>query len=500
MTRTTVDDVELSQLFPGTTTASLDVPGLATHSADVVAGGLFLACAGRAQHGLAHLGEALRRGARAVAWEPAADVVPPRLPAGVLGLQVPELSRQLGALGNRFYASPSTGLAVTGITGTNGKTTVAWLLVQALEALGRRAAYMGTLGHGLGTHVAPAELTTPGCIAVHRTLREFLDAGARHAAIEVSSHALDQGRVDGVAFRVAAFTNLSRDHLDYHGDLASYGRAKARLFLETGAPLAVINVADAFGEALARQLPAGMQLTSVAASTSDAACAPATVRAWRTGGDARGERLRLSIAGEEGDLVSPLVGDFNVENLAVVAGILHAHGMGAAAVIEALVQCRPPPGRMERIAGRPGSPQVIVDFAHTPDALRRVLSAARALGNGKLWCVFGCGGERDAGKRPLMGAVARELADRLVITDDNPRGEDPQAIIAAILQGAGAGGARVEVVRDREQAIRHAIGAAATGDVVVIAGKGHETVQIVGTQRHSFSDQAVASRALAERT
>jgi UDP-N-acetylmuramoyl-L-alanyl-D-glutamate--2,6-diaminopimelate ligase len=492
--------MELRRLFPGISSLPpLDVVDIATHSGEVVPGGLFLACAGARAHGLRFLDDALRHGARAVAWEPAGDIGAPALPGGVFGLPVPGLTGSIGAIANRFFATPSAGLSVTGITGTNGKTTVAWLTVQALERLGRRAAYLGTLGSGLGTNVRPDALTTPGCVTMHRRLREFADAGARHVAAEVSSHALDQGRVDGVAFRIAAFTNLTRDHLDYHGDLASYGRAKARLFLATGAATAVINVGDDFGRGLAARLPGGMRLISVAVSGSDAAPAQATLQARRVAADGSGQRITVSAAGEQAEFVAPLPGAFNVENLAVTAGILLAEGFRLSDIAAALAACGAPPGRMEVLRSRAGAraPRVIVDFAHTPDALRRVLGALRAEAPARIWCVFGCGGDRDAGKRAAMGAVARELADRVVVTDDNPRSEDPDAIVAAVLVGTGSGPA-VEVIRDRAAAIRHAIRSAERNDVVLIAGKGHEAVQIAGGETRPFSDQAVAGAVLAE--
>ncbi len=493
-------DMELRRLFPGIANVpALDVVDIAAHSGEVVPGGLFLACAGARTHGLRFLDDALRHGARVVAWEPAPDVAAPALPADVCGLAVPGLTKSLGELANSFFATPSAALSITGITGTNGKTTVAWLAVQAFEALGSSAAYMGTLGFGLGTGLRPDPLTTPGCVTVHRRLREFADAFARHVAVEVSSHALDQGRVDGVHFHVAAFTNLTRDHLDYHGDLASYGRAKARLFLESGAPTAVINVGDPFGRELAGRLPDGTRLISVCGSGSDAGPAPALLKARRITGDAAGQRIALSTTGEQAEFASPLLGAFNVENLAVTAGILLAEGFRLDDIATALATCDAPPGRMEvvRSSHGPRGPQVIVDFAHTPDALRRALGELRAHAQGAIWCVFGCGGDRDAGKRAPMGAIARELADHVIVTDDNPRSEDPDAIVADVLEGAGRG-PPVEVIRDRAAAIRHAIRSAGAGDIVLIAGKGHEKVQIVGDETRPFSDQAVAGAALAE--
>jgi UDP-N-acetylmuramoyl-L-alanyl-D-glutamate--2,6-diaminopimelate ligase len=500
MTAAVEADMNLRELFPGLAPAapSIDVVDIATHSAEVVPGGLFIACAGTRGHGLAFLGDALRHGARAVAWEPASDVRSPALPGEVCGVVVPQLRQRLGEVANRFFASPSSGLSVAGITGTNGKTTVAWLLLQALAALGRRTAYTGTLGHGIGTQLRSDALTTPGCITFHRRLREFADAGVSHVAAEVSSHALDQGRVDGVAFRSVAFTNLSRDHLDYHGDLGSYSRAKARLFLEFSPVSAVVNVGDAFGRELAGRISHGTRQLTVSAAANDAAAPPAMLRARRVADEARGQRVVIEHGGERAEFVAPLLGAFNVENLAVAAGLLLAEGFSLQESAEALAASTAPPGRMQLIAAARG-PRVVVDFAHTPDALRRVLEALRGHADGRLWCVFGCGGERDAGKRPMMGAIARELADRVIVTDDNPRREDPDAIVAAVLAGAGRGPA-VEVIRDRAAAIRHAIGAAAPGDVVLVAGKGHESTQIVGDEAQPFSDQAVASAALAERS
>lgn len=494
--------MELRKLFPGLASSTLDVADIAAHSGQVVTGGLFLACAPRhgshgsraSRNGLSFLGDALSRGASAVAWEAHGATGAPALPAGVAGLAVPGLTEQLGAIANRFFEAPSQAMAVTGITGTNGKTTVAWLVAQALEKLGRQAGYMGTLGYGPGIRVAPDALTTPDCVTVHRRLRELADGGAGHVAMEVSSHALDQGRVDGVAFRIAAFTNLSRDHLDYHGDLESYGRAKARLFVEGRAATAVINVGDDFGRALAARLPESVRLISVGIA---AAARGATVGVLPLASSATGQRLRMVVAGAEHDFTSRLLGAFNVENLAVTAGILHAEGFAAGDIVRVLADCDAPPGRMERVGSAAG-PQVVVDFAHTPDALRRALETLRPAVQGQLWCVFGCGGERDAGKRPLMGAIARELADRIVVTDDNPRGEDPEAIVSAVLEGSGRGPA-VEVIRDRAAAIRHAVASAARDDLVLVAGKGHESTQTVGSDVRAFSDQVAARRALAER-
>jgi UDP-N-acetylmuramoyl-L-alanyl-D-glutamate--2,6-diaminopimelate ligase len=492
MTPAARTDMDLRHLFPGMAPAPppLDVVDIATHSAEVVPGGLFIACAGTRAHGLRFIADALRHGARAVAWEPAAGTAAPVLPEGVWGVPVPGLGGRLGEVADRFFAHPSAEVPVIGITGTNGKTTVAWLVAQALGRLGQAAGYMGTLGYGLGAELRPDPLTTPGCVTVHRRLRELVRAGARHVAMEVSSHALDQGRVDGVAFRIVAFTNLSRDHLDYHGDMANYGRAKQRLFTRAAAS-AVINVRDAFGAALASAVGGATRLVTVAAPRAGETSS-AALQARRVAGD----RVRLALGAERVEFATPLAGDFNVENLAVAAGILVAEGFGLEDAGAALSAAAAPPGRMEPVPSARG-PRVIVDFAHTPDALERVLGALRPAPPGRLWCVFGCGGNRDAGKRETMGAVARRLADQVVVTDDNPRHEDPEAIVAAVLRGTGRDAA-VAVIRDRAAAIRHAIHSAARCDTVLVAGKGHETGQIVGDDVRPFSDRAVASAALAE--
>ena len=492
MTLASASDMDLQTLFKGLATEApaQDVVDITLDSRTAVRDGLFIACRGTRQHGLDFVGDALRAGVGAVAWEPAGPRRAPALPPGVASVAVPRLRDQLGEVANRFFARPSEAVRVVGITGTNGKTTTAWLVMQALARLGAGAGYVGTLGHGLNGRLRAAELTTPDCITFHRQLRELADEGATHVVAEVSSHALDQERVAGVRFATVAFTNLTRDHLDYHPDLAAYGAAKARLFA-LGAGTAVINLDDPFGRELAGRLPAGTRLLGVTLAGAPGAVLTGSLAAL----GADGLVLDLRSGGQGARLHSPLWGHFNAENLLVAAGILLASGWTLDRATDALAGCGAPPGRMERVAAAPGQPAVLVDFAHTPDALRKALAAVREHCTGDVWCVFGCGGDRDRGKRAPMGEAAVTGADRVIVTDDNPRTEDPQQIIADILAGAPSLD-RLQVVPDRAAAIARAIRLARPGDAVLIAGKGHETVQVTGQERRPFSDVDVARAAL----
>lgn len=501
---------QLADLCRGITDVPVDlrITDLSLDSRTVNAGGLFLACAGRRTHGLAALPEALSRGASAVLWEPAADVAPPIVPSGVFAQPVEGLSKFASHIASRFFDEPSETLSVAGITGTNGKTTTAWLLAQALTRCASPAAYMGTLGVGrVPDGVAPGEYTTADAVSVQRQLATMREAGATCVAMEVSSHALDQHRAAGVRFRVAAFTNLTRDHLDYHGTMEAYGAAKARLFDMPRLETIVINVDDAFGAELARRHGESTPLVLTARNSAGLA----VIEEFR----ARGLRAQAIVASDvralpEGlsfvvehrdaavsrhDVVLPLIGEFNVENALVALGLLVALGVGLEAALAALRACSAPPGRMEALTA-PGRALAIVDYAHTPDALAKSLRAARAHCRGKLHLVFGCGGDRDTGKRPLMAGVAAAMADAIIVTDDNPRSESPAGIAADILGGLPQG-IRATVIHDRAAAIRQALTAAREGDVVLVAGKGHENYQIVGTERRAFSDRDVICDAYA---
>jgi UDP-N-acetylmuramoyl-L-alanyl-D-glutamate--2,6-diaminopimelate ligase len=474
------------------------VSDVTADSRAVTPGALFLACRGRTHHGARFAAEAASRGARAVLYEPqgvdAAGLPEPHPGTFVAGLV--GLSERAGVIADRFFGAPSAQLTVAGITGTNGKTTCAWLSAQALEACGRPAAYMGTLGFGRPPELTPTLHTTPDAISVHRQLAALRALGAECVSMEVSSHALDQARVTGVRFNTAAFTNLTRDHLDYHGTMAAYGAAKARLFDFEGLAHRVINVDDPFGAALARQpSAAGLTVTTRAAAGTAHPPDAQFVRAARVTPDSGGLAITIESSWGPAELAVRLIGEFNVDNVLTVLAVLLAWDVPLATAARALERCRPASGRMEMFGGRGRTPLAIVDYAHTPDALANALRAARLHCRGQLRVVFGCGGDRDVGKRPLMGQIAAELADDLIVTDDNPRGEDPARIAADILAGVGAH-APLVVEHDRALAIRLALARSAPEDVVLIAGKGHEDYQIIGSERRPFRDQAVVMEAL----
>jgi UDP-N-acetylmuramoyl-L-alanyl-D-glutamate--2,6-diaminopimelate ligase len=476
--------------------SALRVSGIGLDSRTLQRGALFVACAGGRKHGLDYLDDALARGAAAVAWEPVPGIAPPR-DVPVTCFAVPGLRQSLGELADRFYAKPSADVSVVGITGTNGKTTCAWLFANALQALGQRCGLMGTLGYGFSDDLQQQDLTTPDVVAVHRRLDELRSAGASAVVMEVSSHALDQGRVDGVRFAAAAFTNLSRDHLDYHGDLESYGAAKAALFLSASQGAAIINIDDDHGAALFARLPRSVQRISVSAHGHRAEDGSGYVYATRIASHDRGLRIEFESGWGAATLESRLLGAFNAENLLIVAALLLQRGIALPDALAALSSVGAPPGRMETFAGHAGT-TAIVDYAHTPDALEKVLVALRGHGSGRLVCVFGAGGDRDRGKRRQMGEVAARLADRIVLTDDNPRSESPAQIVADIRAGIG-GDVEVTVIHDRELAIRTALDGAAPGDLVLIAGKGHEQTQLGAGGSRQFSDRDAVQRWL-ERT
>jgi len=479
----------LSELLAGfaSTRPSQDpvIHGLALDSRELQAGWLFLAVPGQASDGRDFIPQALANGAAAVAYDASDDFTPPPMAVPLVAIQ--NLKHTVGHIADRFHGSPSRTLLVIGVTGTNGKTTCCHLLAQVLDRPEGRCGVIGTVGVGFPDALESATHSTPDALRVHALLAEFARQGATSVCMEVSSHALDQGRVQGVVFTAAVFTNLTRDHLDYHTNMQAYGDAKARLFAWPGLKAAVINSDDAFGRELIERARTHCAVTSYGLAQGD-------VHAVDVHPSLQGLRLRVASAYGEANLNSGLLGRFNAANLLAVLACLLACGRTLAESTERLGLARPPSGRMERF-GHGRQPAVVVDYAHSPDALEKVLQALREHAQGHLWCVFGCGGDRDRGKRPEMGRIAEALADGVILTDDNPRSEDGDTIISDIAAGMRK---RPQVLRDRAAAIRAAIQQARPGDIVLIAGKGHEDYQQVGAQRLAFSDRRVVSEVLGE--
>jgi UDP-N-acetylmuramoyl-L-alanyl-D-glutamate--2,6-diaminopimelate ligase len=468
--------------------ADIMVSDITLDSRAVSPGCLFLACGGRTHHGIAFAQDAAALGARAILYESQDGTAPPSLPVGIFVRGVPQLHRHASAIAGRFFDTPAHSLTIAGITGTNGKTTCAYLLAQALNSSGRRAAFMGTLGYGLPDALTASQLTTADAVNVQRQLAQMRALGAECVAMEVSSHALDQERVAAVRFHTAVFTQLTRDHLDYHGSMAYYAATKAKLFAWPTLAARVVNIDDPMGAELARASAQSQLIVTTRRSAAHAlpACA-AFVRAASVRARPAGLALQIESSWGRCALEVPLIGDFNADNVLTVLAVLLAWQMPLATAAAALARAPAPPGRMEPFGE---GPHALVDFAHTPDALTQSLRAARAHCRGRLWIVFGCGGDRDPGKRAIMGEVAARLADEVVITDDNPRSESPQAIVDDIRRGIGAG-RPVRVDHDRAHAISATLAGAAPQDLVLIAGKGHETYQTYGTERRAFSDQAI---------
>lgn len=485
----------LAELLQGLAAApAIELTGIASDSRRVAPGYLFLACAGLRSHGLDYAAAAAEAGAAAIAFDPRDAGEPDGL--AIPAISVTGLTGKLGEIANRYYGHPSEAVRVLGVTGTNGKTTVAWLAAQCLNRLGRPCGYIGTLGAGLGEIQIGESMTTPAAVELHGLLAGFRDGGAGYAAVEVSSHALSQDRVDGVAFDTVMFTNLTRDHLDYHGSMRHYEEAKARLFFDYPARHRIINLDSEFGAQLADRC--GPDVITVSTKFDRVANGRPYVFVRSVVAQPVGSRIRVASSWGDAEFRLPLPGDFNVANAVVVLGVLLRQGVALAGACELLSATCAPPGRLERVAAGDDQPAVFIDYAHTPAAIDVALRALKAHCRGKLWCVFGCGGNRDAGKRPQMGRAAERLANRVVVTSDNPRDEAPEAIIDQIVAGL-AQPARATVIEDRAAAIAWAIRAAAQDDIVLVAGKGHEHYQLIGDRRLEFSDYAVAQANLAAR-
>ena len=481
----------------------ITVNGLVQDNRKARSGNLFIAHQGYNTHGLLYAQDAVAKGVTIVLWD--GDVenrneILDSISNKVLCLHCDDLKNKVGPIASRYYDQPSLSMNTIGVTGTDGKTSIAHFLAQCLDAYDVHCGVLGTLGNGFINDLHPTGLTTVDALHVQRTLAEIQQAGARHVVMEVSSHGLDQGRVNGVAFTTAVLSNMAADHLDYHGTLDNYAAAKKRLFYTPGLGAAVINMDDEFGRQLASEVREhvcvwGYSLEKDVSAFKDTV--DYLVNALEVKPFEHGYHLSVATPKGEASFDIPLLGRFNVSNaLAVLATLLVSrftleHATSSLSAVHSV------DGRVEIIA-EPDKPVVVVDYAHTEQGMSAVCRSIREHFSGDLWCVFGCGGDRDRGKRPLMAKVAEEYADRIIVTTDNPRHEDPQAIVDEVMTGFSSLD-KVEVILDRRQAIDVAILNAQLGDVVLLAGKGHETSQIVGDVHIAFDDRRVAREFLSLR-
>ena len=481
-------DELLKDCVPGISCGSVEVGGLRLDSRAVRPGDLFLAVAGHQQHGLQFGAEAVRRGARAIIYDPAGGgEAHARHIVGIPCVPAEGLLQKVGFIADRFFGHPSADLDLVAITGTNGKTSCSHFLANALTN-GGSAAVIGTLGWGAPGDLTPTGQTTPDAVEIHSILAQLKARSYDYVALEASSHGLVQGRLNGVHATAALFTNITRDHLDYHGTQEAYVAAKMRLLDFKGLRAVAFNVDDPLARQVGQRLPRGVAGMPFSASGCTE-MAEGGVVARRIEQSPEGLQIAVEHLGCDAELIVPLFGRNNAENILGTLAVLLGLGHGLTDAVERLGKVRPVPGRMEHFRG-PNGANIVIDYAHTPDALDGVLRSLRSVGARELWVVFGCGGERDRGKRPLMGRIAAEIADHVIVTDDNPRCEDGDGIVADILSGCNGGDVRVE--RDRRYAIRLAIEAAAPGDVVLIAGKGHEAFQDVNGRKVPFDDRLVA--------
>lgn len=476
----------------------VNITRLVSDSRVVLPGDTFVAYAGTHSDGRGFIDHAIRSGANAVLWD--ASDFNWKDEWNVPNLAVQNLRQHAGEIGDVVYGHPSQKLWMIGVTGTNGKTSISHWLAKSLDTLERKSALLGTLGNGFPGALQATANTTPDALLVQGLLSDYVAQGARVAVMEVSSHALTQGRVNGVNFDVALLTNLTRDHLDYHGDMQSYAAAKRRLFDWVSLKYAVLNLDDTFGAELAAELR-DTPVEVIGYGLNDESLKLAERLGLRmvfgnlASMDAQGISLQLHTSWGGAELDSKLIGRFNASNLLGALAVLLVSDVALVDAVYQLGVQKAVAGRMQRLGGK-DEPAVVVDYAHTPDALEKVLTTLREVTapvGGKVICVFGCGGDRDSGKRPMMGTVASKFADVCIVTSDNPRNEDPETIIAAVTAGMLGD---FQVIADRAKAITHAIINAEAGDTVLLAGKGHEDYQEIKGVRHHFSDSEFAQRAL----
>lgn len=466
----------------------ITISGLTLDSRKVRSGDLFIAVNGETVKGVEFINSAIEQGAVAVLWEANAEVdaikvnwrktsANSELPI----IAIENLPQLVGEFANRFYGNPSDNISVCGITGTNGKTSCADFIAQMIS-VDETCGLLGTLGKGIYPELEETGYTTPDAISCHAWLAELQSENTRQAIMEVSSHALTQGRVNGIHFNNAVFTNVSRDHLDFHGDMENYIDAKSKLFKFPGLTNAIINVDDEVGRDIANNLPENVRCIRYGLNevfTPDVFASDIKL-------DENGLSMKVTTPWGDGEFTSPVIGHFNASNLLVVLSVMLLQGIELKEVLNRLTKIESVPGRMQRFGGKE-IPLVIVDFAHTPDALEQALISLRQHTQHNLWCVFGCGGDRDKGKRPLMGAIAEAKADYIVLTNDNPRSETPEKIIEDIKAGITSIN-NVTIKKDRQAAIHFAVNQAKAGDVILIAGKGHENYQLIGDKKYPFND------------
>ncbi len=463
-----------------------DISGLQNDSRKIKPGHLFFAYPGAAADGRLFVQQAIHAGAAAIVYDPEGLTTLLTAPDPIPCIPMPQLATQLAAIASRFYEDPTRSMSVIGVTGTNGKTTIAYQLAQAYEILGMRAAYIGTIGQGNVNDLQPLVNTTPDALCLQQIFHDYQQKGIKHACMEVSSHALSQHRVDHINFSGAIYSNLSHDHLDYHYTMQAYAEAKAALFATPSLKWAIINKDDTYSQLMAEKLASACQKITYG---------------LQEGCDVRAVNWQMTMTNSLLEVVSPwgkheilvnLLGKFNVYNSLAVFASLLADGIAVQDAVYVMDKLQAAPGRMEVVAQKPC---VIVDYAHTPDALENVLSTLTQLKQGRLGVIFGCGGDRDKTKRPIMGRIASQIADFAIVTSDNPRNEDPSTIIEEIAEGL-LPSIQVEKILDREQAIEQALKMTGEKDILLIAGKGHEAYQQIGKERFVFSDQDVVRRLL----
>lgn len=472
--------------------AGIRITGIASDSRQVKPGYVFFACQGAVQDGIRFIADAVAQGAVAIV----VDAESVEIGISTTVVKVKDLQRNLGFIASHYYGDPTQNITLIGVTGTNGKTSCSHLIAQCLDNEAARCGIVGTMGYGFISELHYLANTTPGPVELQAKLNDLYQRGASRVAMEVSSHGMEQNRTVGCNFSVAVFTNLSRDHLDYHGSMEAYGKAKLQLFADDTLTAAIVNLDDDFASQVIAAVPANVEIIGITLNDASSPALDKVIRAKIVEKSLSGTRVEVVSSWGNATFSTHLLGDFNVSNVLLVLAVALQQGLSLEGAVARIAELHAPKGRLESFS-QAGKPLVVVDYAHTPDALQKVLQTLHAHTEGDLWVVFGCGGDRDAGKRPLMGAVAEQYAQHICLTDDNPRTESSHKIIEDILSGIKEH-THVMVAPSRELAIRDVINSAAANDIVLVAGKGHEDYQIIGDKVFPFSDSDVVMQVLQE--